>query len=281
MQERLQVSSDKTESIGYKNSYTNPYGAIDIQLYNNGRFVNQEHYYYNNDGQVTQRNSLATYIKSNVSLQYDKAGRMTSIGTGVEESNYFYINYQYTGDRITKVQTDGQQANNTSDANKVVYEYYPIGNLKKITYPILNDNMLLTTEYYYNTLGRLISLINKKGNTVLSEYEYTYDANGNILSIYDGKQTTNYEYDKLNRLIKITPQQGNSIVYSYNLKGDRIEESGSSFYDNFATTSYKFNVENTLKSVTKDTDTITIQYYADGMRAKKITASGYTTYQVI
>ncbi|MBP2000787.1 uncharacterized protein RhaS with RHS repeats [Paenibacillus shirakamiensis] len=43
---------------------------------------------------------------------------------------------------------------------------------------------------------------------MLSDYQYGYDANGNITSITDNAGTTNYQYDKLNRLIQVKRANG-------------------------------------------------------------------------
>ncbi|MBU5334084.1 hypothetical protein KQI61_17975 [Anaerocolumna aminovalerica] len=261
----------------YKYSYTNPFGPIDVNLYNNGAFINRQHYYYNTYGQVTQRDSISSYCNSSLKLQYDTVGRLISIGTRVSYSNYFYSSYKYTNDRLTQVQTDGQQSNSTEDKDNVTYEYYPDGKLKKITYPKLNDNSNLTTEYSYNPLGRMTSVINKKGSVVLSQFTYTYDANGNIISVNDGKTTKTYVYDKLNRLIEIQPQIGSKTIYTYDLRGNRRMEVGGNFNLDLDI-SYSYDEENKLQTVTKGTTTTSMKYYADGMRAKKETTSGYTNY---
>ena len=273
-----QTNSDGT-SIGYKYNYTNPFGCSEVQLYNNGSLINQELYNYNASGQVTQRNSQSGFINSNLNLQYDDAERLLSVGTGVQNNNYFYSNYKYTNDKLTKVQTNGQQTYSADDKDNATYAYYPDGKQKQITYPKLNDNSYLTTEYYYDSLGRMTSMINKKGWEVLSRFTYTYDANGNITSVNDGLTTKKYAYDKLNRLIEVQHQNGNKIAYSYDSRGNRRTEAGGNFNMNNLDISYSYDGENRLKTVTKgiSTTAASMSYYADGMRAKKESPSGGTT----
>jgi RHS repeat-associated protein len=236
-------------------------------------------YTYGYDGQITQKNiSGSGCVSSSLNIQYDDAGRIVNVGAGVQGGSGFYSNYKYTYDRITQIQTNGKQAVSTSGYENASYEYYPDGKLKKITYPVLNDGSSLTTEYVYNALGRLTSMANKKGSTVLSQYTYTYDANGNITSVYDGKTTRSYVYDKLNRLIEIVPQNGNSTVYSYDLMGNRLTESSDRSSINHVSTSYTYKLDNKLESVTKGSTTVTMSYNADGMRAKETTASGTSYY---
>ncbi|MBU5334379.1 hypothetical protein KQI61_19560 [Anaerocolumna aminovalerica] len=42
--------------------------------------------------------------------------------------------------------------------------------------------------------------------------------------------------------------------------------------------SYSYDEKNKLQTLTKGTTTTSMKYYADGMRAKKETTSGYTNY---
>lgn len=138
----------------------------------------------------------------------------------------------------------------------------------------------MITEYYYNSPGRLTSMINKKGGYVLSSFTYTYDANGNITSINDGYTTKTYGYDKLNRLIEVQDQQGNQIAsYSYDFRGNRKTEVGGNFNLDDLNISYSYDGENRLKAVTKGNATTATSksYYADEMRAKKESPSGGTT----
>jgi YD repeat-containing protein len=217
-------------------------------LYRNGSITTKNTYSYDTNGQIIQKNVFgSSYLNSSLKMQYDDAGRPESLGEGVAEGNYFYSNYKYTNDRLTKVQTDGLQTYNMSEGANATYEYYPDGKLKKITYPKLNDNSLLTTEYVYNALGRLSSMTNNKGSSVLSQFSYTYDANGNIVTVKDSQTTTSYIYDKLNRLKGVYPQTGDIEIYSYDLHGNRLMEIGNNYLDDIVDTSYYYDLDNNLK----------------------------------
>jgi RHS repeat-associated protein len=271
----LQLSADYSTSDYYEYSYRNPFGYFDELKYKDGVPIAQSHYYYDQRGQIVQKNVFTGNMESNLKMQYDDTGSLKSLGVGTYDSNYFYTNYGYTNDRLTKVQTNGLEAESPSDSDNAAYEYYPDGKLKKITYPRLNDNTLLTTEYIYNTLGRLTSITNKKGSTVLSRVDYTYDANGNIVTVNDGSTTKTYVYDKLNRLIEIQPAVGNKTVYTYDLRGNRLTKSSDHFEFDLVNTSYSYDAKNNLTSVTKGTDLTTMEYYADGLRAEKTTAADF------
>ena len=270
-------NTSSTQSLSHKYNYTNPFGYTSEELYVNGIYTTVNTYSYNAAGQITQKNvSGSGYVNSYLKYQYDNAGRLKSVAAGVADSNYFYTSYKYTGDRLTKVQTNGLSANSDAVTDNAVYEYYPDGKLKKITYPKLNDGTYLTTEYVYNALGRMTSIINKKGSTVLSQYQYTYDANGNIITVNNGQTVTTYGYDKLNRLVEIQPQLGSSTLYTYDLRGNRLTLNSTSL--NYVDASYSYDLENKLQTVTKGGLTTTMKYSADGLRTKKESAYGYTNY---
>ena len=272
----VQFSTDYSSQRFYDYTYRNPYGYFDELRYEDGMPVAQAHYFYDQGGQILQKNIYTAHIQSNIKLQYNDIGSLKSLATGIQDSNYFYSNYGYTKGRLTKVQTNGLSAINTSDSVNATYEYNPDGKLKKITYPRLNDNTLLTTEYTYNAIGRLTSVTNKKGSTVLSRFNYTYDANGNIITVNDGSVTKTYKYDKLNRLTEIQPSSGNIIIYTYDLRGNRSTQTGGSYY--FVNTGYSYDMENRLQSVSKGTGTTHMEYYADGLRSKKHTATTSNLY---
>ena len=56
-------------------------------------------------------------------------------------------------------------------------------------------------------------------------YTYTYDANGNILSVSDGTNTTSYVYDSLNQLVRENNQAaGKTWVYTYDNGGNILSK---------------------------------------------------------
>lgn len=53
----------------------------------------------------------------------------------------------------------------------------------------------LRTEYVYDNMNRLTSLINKRGGATLSQFGYEYDGTSNIISVNASGQTITYQYD--------------------------------------------------------------------------------------
>lgn len=67
------------------------------------------------------------------------------------------------------------------------YSFYPDGKLKSVTFPALSCGAVLKSEYTYDGLGRLLKLINTKGSSVVSSYEYDYDDNCNITDVFENE----------------------------------------------------------------------------------------------
>ena len=77
----------------------------------------------------------------------------------------------------------------------------------------------------YDGLSRLTSLTNYKDTEILSSYAYTYDSNGNILTVNETVGTTQhktaYTYDKLNRISSVSGSKGADSYYEYDARGNR------------------------------------------------------------
>ncbi|WP_238654562.1 RHS repeat domain-containing protein [Paenibacillus piscarius] len=215
--------------------------------------------------------------------QKDAVGRLTQIN---DYFLNFYTNYQYDKQRISKIQINGNQAIDSSSSANVVYNYFPNGLVQSITFPTLTDNTTLKTECTYNkALNWVESVTNKKGEQILSQFQYTYDNNGNIISITetksDGtKQISNYSYDALNRIITSNRNGlSNKIIYTYDLKGNRKTiETSDEIEKEFTDSSHVYDLQNVLTSVTKGTSKTDYYYYADGLRFKKINGNNETQY---
>ncbi len=117
---------------------------------------------------------------------------------------------------------------------------------------------------------------------MLSGYNYSYDNNGNITAVTEvlnngAAKTTSYGYDALNRLLSIKRPNGQSTQYTYDVRGNRLtsSESVSSSLD-LSDTSYTYDLQNTLTGLTKNGNTTSFTYYADGLRYLKSTGTTHT-----
>ena len=121
---------------------------------------------------------------------------------------YSYTSYEYDGEmRLTKVKETGEET--------VSYTYDRNGNKKSET---LANGVVST--YDYNNANRIVKLVNKKGNSTISSYEYSYYLDGSDACKVTEEngiiETTEYEYDGLKRLTNEAVKKGsNTDTYSY------------------------------------------------------------------
>jgi len=112
----------------------------------------------------------------------------------------------------------------TADGTEVAYTYDAFGRLTAQTTQSGEDT-LLTESYTFKGNGQNTSVqiaTNRlQANSLDVTYSYTYDDNGNILSISDGTNTTSYVYDSANQLIRENNQAGGfTHVWEYNNGGN-------------------------------------------------------------
>ncbi|NOU78471.1 RHS repeat protein [Paenibacillus sp. LMG 31459] len=234
-------------------------------------------------GRVRSYSALSGNHSASIGNQLDIIGRVKQIS-----DNYmgFYTNYQYTKQRLDKVQTNGSSTMTSAASANVQYSYFANDLVKSIAYPALTDGSVLKTEYTYNkALGWTESVKNTKGSEVLSGYSYGYDNNGNRVRVSEirkgssSEQVTNYDYDALNRLVSINRPDGTQTTYTYDVRGNRQTASDtSSVNQDLADSSYTYDLQNTLTSVTKGGNTTSFKYYADSLRSIK--TKGNTETQV-
>lgn len=255
----------------------------------NGQEASQQYYV---DSFGRNRVNSATVNNHSAYIRNSK----NSIGQTTQINDYylnFYINYQYDKLRLATVQTNGISTLDTSESSNVRYRYFANGQVQSIIYPRLTDGSFLSTDYSYNkALNWVTKVTNRKGNEIISEYSYEYDNNGNI--IQTTKETKNKEniyvkstdvfvYDKLNRLSggirAVGDAKRTSYAYTYDLKGNRLTSKDSKKLPiSEVQISYKFDLKNTLESVTKGELTTSFVNYADGSRYLKKTGNTWTQY---
>ncbi len=225
-----------------------------------------------------------TYIEYN----YDSEGNILLARYGNKSATDtllgFSTHYEYNKNRISKVQLDGNNIKNTSDSVNAVYEFYDDGKLKSISYPLLSDNTILKSVYTYDKLSRLTSLVNYKGESILSGYSYTYDNNGNILSVEETvlqeENTTNYTYDELNRISTVSGTKGADSYYEYDARGNRNANFELMDFLSEETVEYEYNAEDKLIYSKVGNDEVNIEYSSNGYRYFKQENTTYPEYYI-
>ncbi len=120
--------------------------------------------------------------------------------------------------------------------------------------------------YQYDEAGRLVNVIDPLGTV-----SYTYDANGNILSVSYNSEISSREYDALNRLTKYTDINGDIIQFAY----DELDNLITLTYPGGKQVHYGYDSANRLTSVTDWAGrTTTYEYNANGTLVKVLRPDG-------
>ena len=178
--------------------------------------------------ELSRRTSLGRPNSVNTTYQYDSLSRLLSVlHSGANDgANYTYdaagnrlskqnlltgVTENYTYDLIYQL-TQVMQGTNTTES----YSYDPVGN--RLSSPGLSP-------WNINSSNQL---------TGTPEANFTYDANGNMLSKAAAAGTTDYTWDLENRLASVNlPANGGTVSFAYDPFGHRIQKTtafGSTIY---------------------------------------------------
>jgi RHS repeat-associated protein len=114
-------------------------------------------------------------------------------------------------------------------------------------------------EYIVDSLDRVLGV--KIDNADSPQFEYRYDASGNLAIVKDNLRniTTYLEYDLANRLSKITDSQGHAITYGFDAK-NRLSGVSEVLNGTTYTSSYTYNADNQPATVSADGKTHSYTY---------------------
>ncbi|MBU2705399.1 hypothetical protein KCM76_05380, partial [Zooshikella marina] len=201
-------------------------------------------------------------------LNYTAGGGTTSGGTTntPRETSYVY-------DALNRL----ARVDNPQGSTR--YQYDLSGLLLRTLYP---NNASISQSY--DGAGRILAMEHRVGDTLVSQFQYQYDANGNRLQqiARNGStlETTTYTYDTLDRLQQVTyPEQ--QVTYAYDAVYNRIRETTRDTANNQVTKDqgFSYNFRNELleiKDLPADTVAVSYQYDANGNQTQKQKA-GVTT----
>jgi RHS repeat-associated protein len=232
-------------------------------------------YTYNSAQEVTE---ISYPNGQSVSYRYDALGRVVqeSDQSGVLES------YTYDADARLSEVLDG------SGHLLVAYTYDDLDRVSTETFG--NGTR---TVYSYDARGDVASIINLAvDGTVSSSLTYTYDARGNPISATDQSgAVTSYAYDPSGQLTKVSLPGGRTITYSYDAAGNRtgVADSGGTEtatyavndldqYTSVGSTTYSYDKDDRLLTMTDGAGTTTYTYDAVGRFAGSTGPAGTFTY---
>jgi RHS repeat-associated protein len=160
----------------------NPQGLAAQYVDANGHAIG---FSYNAQGLMTQE---AFADGSSYTFSYDARGNMLTATSAAGTITFLYQNSS-TPDLLTEVLYPNKQY--------LKFSYNTIGQRTQSV-----DQTGFTTNYAYDTLGRLQKLTDGGGNLIV---QYSYDAAGNLSAKDNGNGTrTAYTYDKEGRVLSIT-----------------------------------------------------------------------------
>jgi len=220
--------------------------------------------------------SIAQNGVTEVEYTYDELGRIVQRKLPVPN---VYQNYYYTNPYTDTNHTTNQVKMIASYDEDYVYNYDSVGNITQVY-----KDAVLSESYSYDYLGQLLS-----ANIDGTEYEYSYDKNGNILTSLEGHHYNTYEYAPYSNM----PWKDQLVTYNnqtitYDAIGNPLTyRDGLSFTwqngrqlasttKNGVTTSYTYNGDGTRRS--KTVDNTTTQYYYVNGRLQALTVDIYTAF---
>ena len=219
--------------------------------YSNGDSVN---YTYDDKGRMLS----ATYEDGDtVAYAYDNSGRLATVTDSATGRTTTYT-YDFADRTVKYTETGANYSHSVEygydETGKLLSQTEVInGTTHTTSYEYDDDNRVtskttdgITVEYTYDGLGRVTQQVTKNGDTTVKTetytfnensaqvstyrtqagsydvtYTYTYDDNGNILTVYDGTNTTSYEYDSQNQLIRENNQaSGFTRTWTYDNAGN-------------------------------------------------------------
>ncbi len=219
------------------------------------------------------RLTAATNPNSTVQFEYDSNNRMTKeIVNGTAETTYSYDvpnrkkTITYPSGRIVEEEMDFsgraiRVKQNTTTVADLSYNGY------QMTQKAFNNG--LTTNYNYNVLAQMESIVVNPGATFHFEYEYNNIGDRTATrALHQQSLSETYAYDNVNRLINykkgaITngdiPSPDDQIDFQYDALGNRV-----SLTQNSNSTTYASNNLNAYTSIMSTGTTISPQYTLSG-----------------
>ncbi len=194
------------------------------------------------------------------SYTYDAAGNATALT--LPDGSAVNITYD-VAHRLTGI-TDLLQQN-------VAYTLDAMGNRTQASVLAASGSTQMKHSASFDALGRLAQDIGGAGQTM----RYSYDSNGNALSIADGlTHTTQRSFDALNRLTRVTNAAGRLATLAY----DSLDHPTSLTDANGAATKAVYDgFGDVIQQVSPDSGTSVYHYDQDGNLTQRVDGAGAIT----
>ncbi|WP_292778201.1 Calx-beta domain-containing protein [Nostoc sp. NMS9] len=216
--------------------------------------------------------NITSYVNrrgNTIQYTYDKDGQLTQ--KKFADGSSITYGYDTTGNLTSVTDATGKITLEYDAANQLTLISYPTGRSLQYTYNADGQRTKLvsqddyTVNYGYDAVGRLTSLTDATGESIIS---YEYDNAGRLTKETNGNGTyTTYEYDQQSQLTRLINYKANNTVnsrfeYAYDNLGRRTSMTTLN-----GTFEYGYDATGQLTSVvTPDNRTIRYQYDAAGNR---------------
>ena len=179
-------------------------------------------YYYDTVGRITNQRETTGSINHILRYTYDDLGQTKQLtetykNSSTGDTEITHTEYSYEYGRINTITNSNFTSDSSSDD---ISEQYTYDNFDRITEKTAKygSNIILTEKLSYSSVSDYIT---KLDLGALGIYWYSYDANGNIISVTKGGNTTTYVYDTANQLIRENNQAaGKTWVWTYDAAGN-------------------------------------------------------------
>lgn len=268
-------------------------GLILAKEYPNGDKINYLYDARRNPVRVTQ--SIGGNTRE-TRYEYNDQDRMTQVIYPGGRSLSFV--YDVAGRRTQLTSSDGFTQKNTYDAHgrlasvtdgngdaTVSYVYDAVGHL---SHKQLKNGVVTSLEY--DSQDQLVRLINRIGDTIISRFDYSYDAMGRKTRSVGPAGTNDYAYDAMGQLTGMTSSAGKRLEYAYDPDGNRlssVDDAQSTAYtaDSLdqitaaGSRKYRWDADGNLASKTDGVNQWSYEYDPENRLTKAVTPQGVFEYE--
>lgn len=261
----------QTNALNQETVFT--YDQLNLLTNERDALGNETNYKYD----ALQRLTKVTDAENNKTrYAYDALGRLTSVTDALDQTTKY--TYDSVGNLVTIKDANGIETEFTYNfLNQLKTEVNPLGDKWTYGYDGVGNMVLRVdgewqaTGYRYDAANRLTRVI--YGSTG-QQVDYTYDKNGNELSMTDWNGTFEYSYDRLNRRVSAEDYNGRTLNYDYDAAGNRTEM----VYPDGQAITMSYDANNRLDTLTdpKNRD-VTWDYNALGYIEQQTNPNGTST----
>ncbi|NDI35374.1 DNRLRE domain-containing protein [Chengkuizengella sediminis] len=247
---KIFLPSGQSTQMGYDNA-----GRLTDLSFNNASGNSSKQFNYEYD----VNHNLVGFgtDSSRFSAEFDVMNRLTKL-IEPNGSNYITNTYNDLGQRTNVAVTYGATTWNneyTYDSSGQLKQFHDVSTNRNAWYLFNEGNQLVKTYnsndtgmyFVHNNEGQVTEIRNEHAGEVLDKFRYDFDANGNVVKIWDDMNAAwiEYTYDSMGQLLLEEYSDDTTIEYQYDELGNR-----TLVIENGVTKQYNYNTEkNRLLSV--------------------------------